>query len=148
VKSVGTQVMEPVSRGRVMSPRLSGTLIKLMRHVINEVDFYRDRTIIPGYDVGGKTGTAQIWDGQRKAWKINKFNYSFIGYIGREKGHPDLVVAVRIEEGTPTVIRVGQLEMPVMSFELFRRIAHDAIATPDLIPEDRTLPTTFTMSYP
>ena len=68
------------------------------------------------------------------AWKINKFNYSFIGYIGREKGHPDLVVAVRIEEGTPTVIRVGHLEMPVMSFELFRRIAHDAISTPDLVP--------------
>ena len=55
---------------------------------------------------------------------------------------------MRIEEGTPTVIRVGQLEMPVMSFELFRRIAHDAISTPDLIPEDRTLPTTFTPSYP
>ena len=55
---------------------------------------------------------------------------------------------MRIEEGTPTVIRVGQLEMPVMSFELFRRIAHDAISTPDLIPEDRKLPTTSTTSYP
>ena len=37
------------------------------------------------------------------------------------------MVAVRIEEGTPTVVRLGHLEMPVMSFELFRRIAHDAI---------------------
>jgi GTP pyrophosphokinase len=35
-------------------------------------------------------------------------------------------VAVRIEEGKPTVVRMGHLEMPVMSFELFRRIAHDA----------------------
>ena len=54
---------------------------------------------------------------------------------GVSPGHPDLVVAVRIEEGTPTVIRLGQLEMPVMSFELFRRIAHDAISTP--IPDPR-----------
>jgi hypothetical protein len=61
------------------------------------------------------------------------FNYSFVGYIGRERGVPDLVVAVRIEEGTPTVARVGQLEMPVMSFELFRRIATNAITTPDLL---------------
>ncbi len=147
VKQVGQTTVEPVSRGRVMSHKLSDTLIKLMRNVITTVDFYRGRTIIPGFDVGGKTGTAQIWDADKHAWKVNKFNYSFIGYIGREKGKPDLVVAVRIEEGTPTVIRVGQLEMPVMSFELFRRIAHNAINTPDLVPDDRTTPVT-TTAYP
>ena len=54
---------------------------------------------------------------------------------------PDLVVAIRIEEGTPTVARVGHLEMPVMSFELFRRIATDAITTPDLLPDRPTDPT-------
>ena len=42
---------------------------------------------------------------------------------------------MRIEEGTPTVIRQGHLEMPVMSFELFRRIAHNAINTPYLVSE-------------
>jgi stage V sporulation protein D (sporulation-specific penicillin-binding protein) len=147
VKQVGQTTVEPVSRGRVMPAKLSGTLIKLMRNVITKVDFYRDRTLIPGFDVGGKTGTAQIWDAERNAWKVNKFNYSFIGYVGREKGHPDLVVAVRIEEGTPTVVRVGHLEMPVMSFELFRRIAHDAISTPDLVPDERSTPVT-TMVHP
>jgi len=40
---------------------------------------------------------------------------------------------------TPTVARVGHLEMPVMSFELFRRIATDAIQTPDLLA-DRPAP--------
>ncbi len=57
----------------------------------------------------------------------------FIGYIGREQDVPDLVVAVRIEEGRPRMPRLGHLEMPVMSFELFRRIATDAINTPDLL---------------
>ena len=71
--------------------------------------------------------------------KENLFNYSFVGFIGRHTGVPDLVVAIRIEEATPTVIKVGHLEMPVMSFELFRRIATDAISTPDLIP-DRPIP--------
>jgi len=50
---------------------------------------------------------------------------------------PDLVVAVKINEGTPTIARVGQLEMPVMSFELFRRIATDAITRPGLLPDRR-----------
>ena len=123
----------------MIDQHLSTQLIGLMNHVVTTVPFYKDRTLVQGYDVGGKTGTAQIWDPKANhghgAWKVDLFNYSFVGYIGRQKGVPDLVVAVRIEEGTPTVVRVGHLEMPVMSFELFRRIATDAITTPDLLTD-------------
>jgi cell division protein FtsI/penicillin-binding protein 2 len=139
VKSVGEREVERAGRGKVLSKPLSKQLTKLMDHVVTEVPFYKDRTLIPGYYVGGKTGTAQIWDasarGGRGAWKSHLFNYSFVGYVAREKGKPDLVVAIRIEEGKPTTLRVGQIEMPVMSFELFRRIAHTAITTPDLLTE-------------
>src|SRR5262249_29601423 len=130
VKSIGNVDTSPIYRGRVLSASMSVKLQGLLHHVVSSVDFYRSRTLIPGFAVGGKTGTAQIWDPEKHDWKVNKFNYSFVGYIGRHPNHPDLVVAVRIEEGTPTVVRLGHLEMPVMSFELFRRIAHDAISTP------------------
>ena len=139
VKGIGDNDV-PITPGKqLIGSPLSRTLVKMMQHVFAIVPFYHDRTIVPGYDVGGKTGTAQIWDpranGGHGAWKRNLFNYSFIGYIGRDLGIPDLVVAIQIEEGTPTVARVGHLEMPVMSFELFRRIATDGITTPDLLAD-------------
>jgi cell division protein FtsI (penicillin-binding protein 3) len=143
VKGIGDRDVPVVPGQQVISGPLSRTLVKMMQHVIAVVPFYHDRTIVPGYDVGGKTGTAQIWDPKANdghgAWKNNLFNYSFVGFIGRETGIPDLDVAIQIEEGTPTVALPGRLEMPVMSFELFRRVATDAITTPDLL---RDRPTT------
>jgi cell division protein FtsI/penicillin-binding protein 2 len=132
VQRVGAEAVVAGDRGRVLTPALSAELVKIMRRVPLAVPFYRDRTLIPGYLVGGKTGTAQIWDGEKKRWKINVFNYSFVGFVGRRS--PEVVVAVRIEEGRPTVQQIGMIEMPVESFELFRRVATDAMATLDLAP--------------
>jgi cell division protein FtsI (penicillin-binding protein 3) len=132
VQRVGAEAVVAGDRGRVLTPALSAELVKIMRRVPLAVPFYRDRTLIPGYAVGGKTGTAQIWDGEKKRWKVNVFNYSFVGFVGRRS--PEVVVAVRIEEGRPTVLRIGMIEMPVESFELFRRVATDAMATLDLAP--------------
>jgi cell division protein FtsI/penicillin-binding protein 2 len=146
VEAIGDQAVADSNRGQVIDRDLTPTLVEMMNHVITEVDFYRDRTLIPGYFVGGKTGTAQIWDSKRNRWKHNLFNYSFVGFVGRKTDHPELVVAVRINEGRPTVVHVGQLEMPVMSFELFRRIAHDAITTPALLPEKPRQPVGLTAS--
>ncbi len=108
-------------------------LVRMMRHVLTEVDFYRARTLVPGYVVGGKTGTAQIWDPRahhgQGDWKANVFNFSFVGFIGKKK--PELIVAIRINEARPAVKGAGDLSLPVMSFELFRRVATDAITLLD-----------------
>ena len=140
VKAVGDREIPVATGPRIISAAISRKLVGLMAHVIATVPFYHDRTIVPGFQVGGKTGTAQIWDAKRHQWKVNLFNYSFVGYIARQVDRPDLVVAIRIEEGTPTVHKVGQLEMPVMSFELFRRIATNAIETPDLLRDRPIVP--------
>ncbi len=135
VAAVGDQEVVPTPRaGGLVGPVLRDELVELMAHVVEEVPFYRDRTLVPGYVVGGKTGTAQIWDGSLNdgagGWIPNVYNYSFVGYIGRSE--PELIVAVRIARARPTVIKVGHLEMPVMSFELFRRVATDAMTSLDL----------------
>jgi cell division protein FtsI/penicillin-binding protein 2 len=135
VGAIDGQPVTVKGRGHVLDASLSPQLIDLMNHVVTTVPFYRDRTLIPGYYVGGKTGTAQIWDSQTHDWKGGVFDFSFVGYIGRQVGRPDVLVAVKINEGHPSVRRVGQLAMPVMSFELFRRIATDTMSVPGLLPD-------------
>jgi cell division protein FtsI/penicillin-binding protein 2 len=134
VLGVGDQDTEPADRGQAMAPAMSKTLVDLMSHVVHTVPWYAEKTLVRGYDIGGKTGTAQIWDPNankgRGAWKANRYNYSFVGYIGR--GTPELVVAVTIHEAKPLAISQGNLPLAVESYELFRRIATDAMTTLDL----------------
>jgi cell division protein FtsI/penicillin-binding protein 2 len=105
-----------------------------MSHVVHTVPWYAEKTLVRGYDIGGKTGTAQIWDPKarhgRGGWKPDKYNYSFVGYIGR--GAPELIIAVTIHEAKPLSIAQGDLPLAVESYELFRRIATDAMTTLDL----------------
>ncbi|MCU0483808.1 MAG: penicillin-binding protein 2, partial [Chloroflexi bacterium] len=96
VRVVGaTEIAAPDAR-RATTAAVAGQLVGLMKHVVREVPWYRDRTRIPGYVVGGKTGTAEIWDAKAGRWKAKVFNHSFIGFVGRTG--PELVVAVRINE--------------------------------------------------
>jgi cell division protein FtsI (penicillin-binding protein 3) len=133
VLSVGSTVVTPATRGRVMTPERSAEMTSLMSYVLHTVPWYRDNTLVPGYVMGGKTGTAQIWDPKANhghgAWKPT-YNYSFIGYIGKDR--PQLVVAITIREAKPTVVAQGFLPLPVESYELFRRVATDAMGALDL----------------
>jgi cell division protein FtsI/penicillin-binding protein 2 len=130
----------PVEPGRqVISPELVPELTEMLKHVVRNPN-YAAGTLIQGYTVGGKTGTAQIWDSKRGAWRGDIFNFSFVGFIGRRFDHPDLVIVVQIHEGRPRIPQVGVLNLPVRSFELFRRIATDAVLTPGLLPQLPPLP--------
>jgi cell division protein FtsI/penicillin-binding protein 2 len=125
---VGVAAGEPTEQEpgrRVMSAKLSGELTELLRHVVTEVPWYARGTLIPGYDVGGKTGTAQIWDSKAGAYKPHSFNLSFVGFVGRDA--PRLVIAVRIADARYTAVPI-----PVNSHDVFRRLAQDAMATLDL----------------
>ncbi len=132
VKVAGSSDVPVTDRGRVMTANLSAQLVAIMERVVNVVPFYRDRTLIPGYLVGGKTGTAQIWDSKSGRWRSDVYNFSFIGFVGRTA--PELVVAVQINQGRPSVNQPGNLILPVESFELFRRIATDSMSTLGLPP--------------
>ncbi len=133
VAGVGAQPIVKTSTGRVLDPSLSPQLSNLMNHVLAS-PWYADQSRTPGFWVGGKTGTAQVWDAEHHRWFSNTYNFSCVGYIGRRTGHPDLVIAVRIQEAHPNRNAQGQLILPVTSTETFRRVATDAVTTPGLLP--------------
>jgi cell division protein FtsI/penicillin-binding protein 2 len=117
---------------QVLDPALSDDLRQLMVHVVTAVDHYAEGTLIPGYVVGGKTGTAQIWDARKGVWKDDVYNHSFIGFLGRDE--PDVVIAVRIHEAEPRIKRRFVQVLELTSHELFRRIAQETIEVLDLAP--------------
>ena len=143
VAGIGTEPVSAKADAPVVDPSLSPVLAGLMQHVLAS-PWYLDQTRMPGYWIGGKTGTAQVWDAEHNRWRPNTFNFSCIGFIGRKQNHPDLVVAVRIGD-TPFVINAtGQGVLRFTAPELFRRVATDAVTTPGLLsvlaPDGTTTP--------
>jgi len=133
VAGVGADTVDATLDGPVLDPALSPKLAGLMEHVMKS-EWYERFSQVPGHWVGAKTGTAQVWDADHHRWATNLYNFSCVGFIGRREGHPDLIVAVRIQEAHPGRNAQGQLVLPVVSTELFRRVATDAVTTPGLLP--------------
>jgi cell division protein FtsI (penicillin-binding protein 3) len=133
VAGIGTTTVEATPREPVLDAALSPQLAGLMEHVLKS-PWYVEKAQVPGFWIGGKTGTAQVWDSVHKRWLRNTYNFSCVGFIARQAGHPDLVVAVRIGEARPLRNPLGQLILPINSTELFRRVATDAATTPGLLP--------------
>lgn len=116
-----------VPRQRVLKPTVARQAVDILTHVTGSVSYYARGSLIPGYKIGGKTGTAQIWDssiGKSGAWKRNRFNHSFIGFVGGDR--PEVIIAVRIEEAVPTSLK-PYLDLEIESYELFQMVARGAI---------------------
>ena len=150
VAAIGNRPVAPTPGEQVISPTISATLTNLMTYIVHTVPWYSAKTLIKGYVVGGKTGTAQIWDPTAQhghgGWMTSRYNNTFVGYVGRNA--PDLVIVVEIHEGKPLVIKQGDLPLAVESYELFRRIATDSMTMLDLTPTSPITPTTPTPASP
>ncbi len=138
VSAIGDRPALVAAPKQVMSPELSATLTRIMRYTVTSVPWYAAWTLIPGYNVGGKTGTAQIWDSHTGNWMSNYFDFSFIGYLGRQR--PELIIAVEITHGRPDILGQGIFQQNITSNELFRRIARDAIQALDMAPLPASAP--------
>jgi cell division protein FtsI (penicillin-binding protein 3) len=118
-----------VPRERVLKPRVAKQTQEIMEWVTGSVYRYAKGALVPGYMIGGKTGTAQIWDFRRKRWK-DRFNHTFVGYVGTNR--PDYLIAVRIEEAKPISKKKEPLDLKIESYEAFHMLAIPAIEHLDI----------------
>ncbi|HUR16574.1 MAG TPA: penicillin-binding transpeptidase domain-containing protein, partial [Candidatus Limnocylindrales bacterium] len=117
---------------QVIESALSETLQQLMVHVVDAGPHYAEETLIQNYVVGGKTGTAQIWDPIAGDWMPDTYNHTFCGFVGAER--PEAVILVRIHDTEPRVRKSWGLTLEITSNELFRRVAQDAIDVLEIPP--------------
>ncbi len=83
-------VAQPKSLGRIMTPQTGATVRQAMYTSVQKG--WANGAAIPGYAVGGKTGTAETGvNGNSHSW--------FIAICGRDPNNPDYAVAVMFENG-------------------------------------------------
>jgi len=132
IESLGGQEASVREPTQVMENSLSDLLKQLMIHVVEAGPHYAAETLIPDYVVGGKTGTAQIWDQQAGDWMADTYNHTFVGFVGSDK--PEALILVRIHDTEPHVKRNWGMTLEMSSNELFRRVAVDTIEALDIPP--------------
>jgi len=132
VSEEGSEAVVAPEPEQVMETSLSDRLRQLMVHVVEAGPHYAEETLIPNYVVGGKTGTAQIWDQRAGDWMPDTYNHSFVGFVGGDQ--PEAVILVRIHDTEPTVVRKWGKTLEMTSNALFRRVAQDVISVMEIPP--------------
>ena len=106
--------VQPAERRQVIKPETARTIRELMRGVVEQGTGSRAR--IPGYDVGGKTGTANKVEGGRV---VQKYIGSFAGLV--PVAEPRLAIVVSIDEPSG-IYYGGYVAAPV-----FQAVARDVL---------------------
>ena len=133
VAAIGGQAVEQAPAQPVIARALSNQLVRLLVHVVTSVSIYARDMKMPGYVVGGKSGTAEIWDTATGDWADNLYNFSFVGFVGQYA--PDVIIAVRIGSAHPRILGPGKLALNTTSWQLFHRIAVDAVDALGIRPD-------------
>ncbi|MEC7641371.1 MAG: penicillin-binding protein 2 [Nitrospinota bacterium] len=111
------QTFEPFVLKRVISANTSRQMVEILKEVVKSGT--GTQAAIPGYEVAGKTGTAQKFDTQTQAYSKTAFTSSFAGFVPADS--PQLAILVTIDE--PKNVYWGS----VVAAPVFREIAKQAL---------------------
>ena len=112
---------------RIIKPQTAITMRQMMEGVVM-TGGTGTAARLEGYSVGGKTGSAQIYDVAAKRYSHNDYNGSFLGFAPLT--NPAIVVVVTLNGTHGTAGFGGQAAAPV-----FRRVAQEALRVFDA-PKD------------
>lgn len=107
---------------RIVSERTAGEVDMMLRKVVS-ADGTGTAAAVRGYDVAGKTGTAQKYDDTIGAYSDYLYTASFVGYLPAD--NPQLVIAVVVDEPTAGSIYGGDVAAP--AFERIAEFATNAL---------------------
>ncbi|HEY5997920.1 MAG TPA: penicillin-binding protein 2 [bacterium] len=117
---------DPQEVRRVISPETSRQVVDILVKVVEEGT--GKAAAVPGYTVGGKTGTAQKYDPALRTYSGSKFLASFIGVAPARD--PRLVVLVMVDEPHGAIYG-GSVSAPV-----FQRVVQRTLRYLNVPPED------------
>jgi cell division protein FtsI/penicillin-binding protein 2 len=120
---VADDTPEDAEPERVLTQKVARQTRDILTWVTGSVSRYAKGALLPGWVIGGKTGTAQIWDNEKKQFKAKRFNHTFVGFVGSNR--PDVLIAVRIEEAKPLRVEPA-LDLKIESYEAFKKLARVA----------------------
>ncbi len=119
----------PEEGTKVCSPAAARAVRRMMLDVVKKGT--AKQAAIPGYEVGGKTGTSEKYDPKLRAYAKGAYFVSFVGYVQSTQG-PELAGIVVIDDPKVEANREygGQLAAP-----LFRRIAERVLQHRGIAPD-------------
>lgn len=124
------------STSRVMKPTTAATLLGMLRGTVQSGDYYHRGTgptaAIQGYQVAGKTGTAQQVDPVTKAYSSTLTNATFAGVVPAD--NPRYAIAIMIDAP------VNGSEGGDSAAPLFHKIASYALRAGDVPPSPTAAP--------
>jgi cell division protein FtsI/penicillin-binding protein 2 len=126
VDKVGGRTVHDFKRRRIVSPAVDLVLKQMLTNVVDEHGATGNEAQIPGYTVGGKTGTAQ--KPGPNGYTTGQYVASFVGFVPVAK--PRLVVLVTVDNPRGSIFG-GVVAAPafaeIAKFDLqYFNIPHDA----------------------
>jgi cell division protein FtsI/penicillin-binding protein 2 len=119
VASVGGRPVSPARGRRVLSPAVAGAVRQMLEGVLAPGGTASEVSI-PGYQLAGKTGTANKVDPVNGGYSSTRYVASFVGFAPARD--PKLLVAVVVDEPKGGSYSGGQVAAPafgkIMSFAL------------------------------
>jgi cell division protein FtsI (penicillin-binding protein 3) len=98
VERVGTKGRPPVRARRILTPRVSQQMLRMMEDVV--IEGTGQEAQLPGYTVAGKTGTAAKPD-PSGGYSTSRYVASFVGIVPAK--NPRLVILVTVDEPAASI---------------------------------------------
>lgn len=118
VKQIGSSTLESNVKQRILSEQTSATLSQLLYGVVSHGS--GKKAAVAGYQIGGKTGTAQKYANGHIA--AGKYVSSFLGYLS-VSGTPRYACYLYVDEPSTGVYYGSIVAAPCVG-EIFRQIAN------------------------